>query len=255
MKVSYYLLNPTQNITVLCATPVPVNEQVRVASRLMELEPTAEQVGFVNGEKLRMAGGEFCGNASMSAAALFCKDLAAGEKRKVELSVSGADGKITVDITAENDGSFTGAVSMPVPLSVGVAEINFNGKAVSVPAVKFSGITHLIFDSTADKKAVEKSVPEWCAELGADALGVMLLNEEKSQLTPLVYVPQAGTMFWENSCASGTSAVGAYLFSRENMPISCTLEEPGGKLSVEADGKSLRLTGNVKIIKQAETEI
>ena len=78
MELKYYLFDPTKNMTILVETPVPAESQPFVASRLLQAEPTAEQVGFVSagdGESdiaLRMAGGEFCGNATMSTAALFC---------------------------------------------------------------------------------------------------------------------------------------------------------------------------------------
>ena len=75
MNISYYVLDPTSNITILAETPVPVELQPSVASRLMLAEPEAEQTGFLSHEPgcdiaLRMAGGEFCGNAAMSAAVI-----------------------------------------------------------------------------------------------------------------------------------------------------------------------------------------
>ena len=255
MNVKYYLLNPTQNITVLVETPTDILLQPSVAEKLMQLEPTAEQVGFVSGDNLRMAGGEFCGNASMSAAVLLCRNLKAGESRTVKLSVSGADRKVPVTVNANGDGSYNGTVNMPAPIEIGQVELDYNDEKITVPAVRFSGITHLIFESDAEKTAIEKSVKKWCAEIGADALGVMILDLKKSKLTPLVYVPNAGTMFWESSCASGTSAVGVYLYSKEKRPIKYDFAEPGGTLTVEADGENLRLTGNVKIIKYSEAEI
>ena len=64
MNISYYVLDPTSNITILAETPVPVELQPSVASRLMLAEPEAEQTGFLSNEPgcdiaLRMAGGEF----------------------------------------------------------------------------------------------------------------------------------------------------------------------------------------------------
>ena len=254
MKIKYYLMNPTGNITLLVETPVEEAVQPEIAARLMELEPTAEQVGFLNRNSLRMAGGEFCGNASMSAAALLCRDLKCGENRKIELDVSGADEKVYVEITAE-DKDFKGTVSMPKPQSVEDISLTFSGENYSTTAVKFKGITHLVFGSDFDKETAEKAAPEWCAELNADALGIMLLDKDNSRLEPLVYVPNAGTMFWESSCASGTSAVGAFLYAKEKRPVKQTFSEPGGKLTVEADGEKLLLTGCVEILKYSQIEI
>ena len=73
-EIDYAVMDPTGNITILVETPVPEASQPFAAARLMELEPAAEQVGFLSSGRdgaelsLRMAGGEFCGNASMSAA-------------------------------------------------------------------------------------------------------------------------------------------------------------------------------------------
>ena len=86
-SVSYALLDPTGNMTLLAETSVPEAAQPLTAKRLMALEPATEQVGFVTeteeGIGLRMAGGEFCGNASMSAAVLYLlrKGMDGGDAR------------------------------------------------------------------------------------------------------------------------------------------------------------------------------
>ena len=76
----YCILDPTGNITALAESPVAHGDQPAAAEAIMRRHPEVEQVGFVRfgadaagglAGELRMAGGEFCGNASMSAAALF----------------------------------------------------------------------------------------------------------------------------------------------------------------------------------------
>ena len=54
-------------------------------------------------------------------------------------------------------------------------------------------------------------------------------------MTPLVYVPGADTMFWENSCASGSVAAGQYLAAASGEAVKIALKEPGGTLVVESD--------------------
>ena len=73
LRVSIF--DPTGNITALVESPVAPEEQSAVAARIMERFPQVEQVGFVRLPResaapveLCMAGGEFCGNASMSGA-------------------------------------------------------------------------------------------------------------------------------------------------------------------------------------------
>lgn len=258
MNIKYYLFNPTGNITPLVETPVPVEIQPAVAAQLMKLEPTAEQVGFIGESRLRLAGGEFCGNAAMSAAMFVCLNdgIKSGESRKISLSVSGAENKVNVSVTAQRDSSCECTVNMPKPLSVGELTLNYNGSPYTFGAVDFGGIVHLIAGNTVmDKTDAENAAKKWCAELDADAIGIMFYDSEKSALTPLVHVRNAQTLFWEKSCASGTAAVGAYVFNREKKPVSLTLDEPGGKLSVYADGEEIKLTGSVKLMKKASVNI
>ncbi len=72
----YCLFDPTGNITALVESAVEVPDQPAVAAGIMCRHPEVEQVGFLSLPAfpalpvLRMAGGEFCGNASMCAAAL-----------------------------------------------------------------------------------------------------------------------------------------------------------------------------------------
>ena len=119
MNAEYYVLDPTGNITILVSTPVPQDLQVRVASVLMEREAAAEQVGFLSEGRdcdlsLRMAGGEFCGNASMCAAVIAA--MRKGKKKgSIRLRVSGAPGFVTVRVEEMGDGSFSGSVEMPAP--------------------------------------------------------------------------------------------------------------------------------------------
>ena len=74
----YSVFDPTGNITALVRDPVAPLQQPVIAAGIMRKHPEVEQVGFVSFDgalpALRMAGGEFCGNASMSAAALLCME-------------------------------------------------------------------------------------------------------------------------------------------------------------------------------------
>ena len=84
----------------------------------------------------------------------------------------------------------------------------------------------------------------------------MFLDLRAERLTPLVYVPWADTLCWETSCASGTTAAGAYLASEANARLTVTLRQPGGSLTVEAGGDDPpRLTGTVRIGARREMEI
>lgn len=252
MILDYVLLDPTGNMTILVETPVPAASQPFCASALLAAEPTAEQVGFLTpggaeyDVALRMAGGEFCGNATMSAAALFCEKT--GRTGKVCVRVSGAADPVAVEIAPLPDGGYAGAVEMPPAVSVETVSLCFGGRRFLLPLVRYDGICHLIVGSPMERDFAEAAVRHWCTELGADGLGLMLLDEAAETLTPLVYVPGGDTLYWEHSCASGTAASGVFLAKKAGRPVTAAFAEPGGSLGVSAltDGRTT-LRGRVRI--------
>lgn len=302
--IKYCIFDPTGNITAIVETAVDVSMQPGVAARIMETEPAVEQVGFVTfkdgallqkGEapvSLRMAGGEFCGNATMCAAALFA--IRSGmQGGTVPVKVSGTTKPLSVRLEMQAASSFGAAVSMPPSLSIGTVDLrpadpgeasaSLDGSyddmgafeepdemagafadfddvyeelgdrspegteaLLSLPIVEMEGISHIIVEPDSgffgikdDSALAEALLREWCGALGPDCLGMMFLAEPRGAceraLTPLVYVPGADTMFWENSCASGSAAAGMYLAAKAGKPVDVTFDEPAGRLRVESD--------------------
>ena len=106
------------------------------------------------------------------------------------------------------------------------------------------------------RETAEALAPEWCRILGADALGMLFLSPDRKTLRPLVFVPAAGTLCWETSCASGTAAAGAWLAAEEGRPVSLSLAQPGGTLTISADPNgTLRLTGTTRIVLRGAADI
>ena len=246
-KIDYVLLDPTGNKTLLVTTPVDRSLQPMIASKLMEIEPQAEQAGYFTRQGkeigLRMAGGEFCGNATMCAAALAAIEDKISQGT-MKIHASGTSKPVPVAIQALPDGSLQGKLAMPRPIAI--TETKFGGK--TYPLVCFDGIAHVIVEADMDRKTAEQLAPLWCESLEADALGLMLLDQENMTMQPLVYVPTASTLCWENSCASGTTAVGVYLFSIRG-PLSLSLKQPGGTLHIDADQNGdLFLSGKVRLL-------
>lgn len=249
-EVRYVLMDPTANRTILVETPVPVERQPAAAASLMEDEPSAEQVGFLTWDglsavSLRMAGGEFCANATMSAAAVYAMrtQMLSGV---VKVCASGAEEPIEVEICAKADGIWQGIVHLPRPRAI--ETIRFADGQIR-PVVSFDGIVHVIETRPIERSEAEALARSRCAELSADALGMMFWDRAADTLTPLVYVPKADTLYWEKSCGSGTAAVGAYHAHETGKPMTLTLHQPGGTLEIAAnpDG-TLRLKGTVKCI-------
>ena len=266
MDLLYYKINPTGNITLIVETPVPRESQAAVSAALMELDETAEQVGFIEKAdspdavlRLQMMGGEFCGNATVSAAALAkMLELPGTEGDTVTLEISGAEKPLSVTIKHNGERDYSGTVSMPLPESCFTARLRSEDFTCSLPVVRFSGISHVIVNSENIRKynfnvrRAEGVIEGWCRQLGSDALGIMFWDEADGLLNPYVYVSGTETSVWESSCASGSTAVAVYLAVTEGQSKSVSLLQPGGRLSVEVDSRhgiisDIRLSGNANI--------
>ena len=276
-RISYHLMDPTKNYTLLVDTPVPEEEQAPVAADLMRRVPLAEQVAFVGPAPardtdiaVRMAGGEFCGNASMCTAVYalthgFAKPRGPQEDScEVRIAFFGLERPVRVQVNPQEDGSFSCTVEMPEVLGISVqqfAPCEGFPEGLALPVVSFPGIVHAIVETEKTpgaaliRERAERLLPLWCAQLGTEAMGLMFLDAEAESsaeaghapvrtLSPLVYVAEIGSLFWENSCASGSTAAGAYLGLSE-----IALSQPGGILRVSRtqDGKLL-LSGSVRAI-------
>lgn len=269
MEVQYTKFDPTGNVTLIVRTPVPREKQPALAEKLMALDKGSEQVGFLekpqhegSALRLQMMGGEFCGNASISAAALKLSERkpAVGDKDIITLEISGADKPLGVGIGYCGDNTYSGSVAMPLPESNFDCELVFEGKRVVMPVVRMPGIAHAVVTNNLSPAFAEKAIAEWCRQLNAEALGIMFYEREKKLLNPLVYVASTGSTVWESSCASGSCAVCAYESARTGESTSLELRQPGGTLKVESFCKSgalfgLKLTGSAKLCESGSFEI
>lgn len=249
-ELEYYKLDPTGNMTLIVKTPVPRDRQKKTAVMLMGRFRDVEQVGFLEKPadgsavlRLQMMGGEFCGNATVSAAALYAYRHGLSDGT-VRLEISGMPEPMDVDITAAGDGYYLGSVMMPPPTGTEYRE--FDGK--TLPVVNFSGISHIISEKLLKRDEAEAGIKKWCRALCAEALGVMLIDGDK--LSPLVYVASTDTSVWENSCASGSTAAAAFFTRRAGMSGEYRFEQPGGVLSVStaiSDSGEMRLRLNAGV--------
>lgn len=258
--IEYSVWDPTGNITALVETDVEQENRTAAATELMRLEPSVEQVGFVSFKgdntcdvKLRMAGGEFCGNATMCSASMYAaeKNTGIGERSNVRVSVSGAKNPLLVKLCRKSDAGFEAETEFPEALSTEMLPFGFEDLREDLPLVRMQGIDHMIieegrsfFGLKDDPDKAERVLKLWCEAIYSDCLGLMFLegSGERYALTPLVYVPGAQTMFWENSCASGSVAAGMYLSAKEGKQIDVRLSEPGGTLGVKSDMKAGKTT-------------
>ena len=260
MKLQFCKLDPTGNTTILVSTPVPRADQPCIADRLMAHENLcAEQVGFIEKPtlpgaraRLQMAGGEFCGNASMSMAALlaFRGGIAIGAEAEIPLEVSGAGGIVPCRVSRTGEATFTGAVGVPLPEEITEATLPNGSRA---PLVRFRGIAHmLVAEDSLFPAEAEAVIPELCASLDADALGMLLLCPDPLRMRPLVYVRATGSAIWESGCGSGSAALGAYAALHAKRDISLKIAQPGGVIAVRASWENgavrgIEISGSVRL--------
>ena len=259
--VRFSILDPTGNITALVTDEVAPAAYTETAAAIMAAHPEVEQVGYVRLDweqpSLCMAGGEFCGNATMSAAALYA-DAKGLEKACLRLRVSGAEEPVEVALQKE-EGCYTGKVVMPPVKAVTMHPFACMHLQGDLPVVEMQGISHAVVEEESvfyhlleQKENAEKTIRQWCRELAADGLGLMFLKEEADgyALQQLVYIPSGETVFWESSCASGSACTAVYLERKNHRETPCTLKEPGGSLTVSIrrkDGRAV-LGGHIRLV-------
>ena len=260
-EIEYCIFDPTGNITALVETEVDTADQPGVAAEIMREHHDVEQVGFVRmvpkdaaaggaAACLRMAGGEFCGNATMSTAALYAKrnEEHFGDIVYADIKVDGIEKPFGVQLRREDSNSWAAGVSMPPAKSIDVLRMTAEdypaAELGTLPVVRMEGIDHIIIEQQSfyynlrnNRKLTESIIRTICGILDSECLGMMFLADggKEREMTPLVYVPGADTMFWENSCASGTVAAGQYLAAKAGEAVSAALKEPGGTLVVKSD--------------------
>lgn len=264
MELQFIKTSPTENMTLLIETPVPREQHLEIAEKMIAYGNVyAEQAGYIEQpenpaaeKRLQMMAGEFCGNASLSLAAVLAeeKGLCVGEEAEIILEVSGADSLVNCRMKKEEKG-YSGRVAMPLPKAIEYRIFHLEGETCELAVVVFEGISHIIVPAAlwgeAGVKKAELAAVEWADKMPA-AFGILLFDEAKGELRPLVSV-QGVTLIWERGCGSGTCAIGAYLAEKEGKSLSISLKQPGGIMGTEvayANGtfESLHITGKVSIV-------
>ena len=278
MEFEYITADPTGNITVLITSPYTPDTRSDMIQDAFRQVPSCEQVGFVvpvdtDTVRLEMMAYEFCGNASLSAAAWLASQngLVVGVSSVVHVDSSGTDEELDVHITrleditcaagyADTDTApvYMGKVCMPVP------EVDsFRG----YPLISFSGISHLIVPADAyEDTEAEAIIKDYAEELGVSALGMMLCSNyhdlsapdqieadrasasgtgsDEIHIRPLVYVPGSGTLVWEHGCATGSTAIGWYRYFI-NGSLTTKVIQPGGTIRIDIEEDRPHITGRV----------
>ena len=264
--MNYIFANPSGNITVLVTTDVPETERLSVVQEMFKAVPTCEQVGFVSvlGPKrirLEMMGGEFCGNATMSAAAYLASMNDSEGTFTVESS--GVDEPVEVEIKRKSDSCgdlangknceqvYIGTLEMPMPELGRIECKTAGGETVQCPLINLDGISHMLMpENLYTREEMESSIKRIADEIGVPALGMIKSLGGNSggdvAIEPLVYVKESNTLVWENGCASGSIATAFYRFKKDGC-AETAVRNPGGVLTVRFEGGKVFITGEVSL--------
>jgi len=218
-----------------------------------------EQVGFISSNpatpELIMAGGEFCGNATRSAAWHYLK----GQQGEISIKVSG----VKLPLKAGIDADKTVWAQMPVADSLDcVSELKQGYHLVQI-----EGISHIVVspeaskqylgnDGTIDKQKMKGLAKEIMVEydlLKCAAAGVIFLENTREGLAmyPCVYVSNNKSFYYETACGSGTIAAGLVACKSKHSSVSVDLLQPSGKkitAKIEYSNSKItnaRITGEV----------
>lgn len=279
MLIDYIVANPTGNITVLVTSAVAAADRQAVVQRMFCDVPDCEQVGFVTPEspghiRLEMMGGEFCGNATISAAAYQASldGLAADSETKILVDSSGVPAPVEVVIKCERLGAggssasrYVGTLEMPMPTMSYYDYSCGDGSVIKLPVVHLEGISHMMMPAAMiSDAAMESAIRAIAAEFDSLAFGILKYSESAGAMNirPLVYVKGSDTLVWENGCASGSIAAAYYNYCATTQDSSfsdspgskpaadnefnISISQPGGVITVEITGGRLYLTGGVE---------
>jgi len=212
-----------------------------------------------------MAGGEFCGNACMAAAAniAFEKRLKMDDFMEIFLETSGVDDLVECQVK-NVQGSYYCQVNMPIPIKIDQRIIECDGDELNIAIVRYREFFHIIleveeFDDRMRERA-QKLARLLGVIIGNALVGVLLFKPDSNELAPLIYVPQIGSLIWERGCGSGTASLGAYLSWKSKGNIELLIKQPGGTIQVIANFdkeelKSLKIGGLVDLVAQGKAFI
>lgn len=242
-KIEYKILNPGGNKTALVKSTNFTDKQKSLINRLiMDKYLDVEQVGFLSNEmnRLEMAGGEFCMNATRCAVYEYSKE----NEESIEISVSGTNNILRGRVLNDNK------VEIKLNISKNIDELievqnNFT-------LVKIDGILIVIFDEEQSKEYIrklkddeeqsKKELKEFMSksiQTTEKVIGIMLLEKvlDMIKINPVVWVKDIDTVFYETACGSGSLATAIYNYYNSKEEMLELIQPSGYTVNIELDAK------------------
>ena len=252
------------NITIMVLTPTDRADYKVVAQALLDDGSLGgEQVAFIvpvgsNDARMEMCGLEFCGNASRAFALHECRRLGLLDAGfgKISVSVSGCEQMLSGRVydaecvpSADNVFGACDAVvemDMPVPVSAHELSADVLGISKSGLLVDMDGISHLILTDIAPSAELFDDIKHRVYEIDPDmpAFGIMFCDTVNGLMTPVVYVKDVDSTYFEGSCASGSVAASFALAKDADDGVhDFVLQQPEGALYTSVRKEKGRIEG------------
>ena len=207
-EFKYYLYDMCGNKTALVEEDVLNNNIKKIINdEIMSKNKDVEQVGFVSLKeyKLTMAGGEFCGNATRGSAYYYLN----GNKGDISIKVAN-----NIILKAGVDEKGFAWTEMPLCNNKKIVKKLDEG----IYEVILQGINFIILDEEKSKDYLKdkESLKEKSKMIirkyninDSEATGVIFKEKDgnRIRINPVVWVKSIDTVFYENACGSGTTAV------------------------------------------------
>lgn len=242
----FVTLWPGGNTTAVVTEDVPRAEHAKLAQEIMAQNKEIEQVGYFETPtnpravcRLQMMGGEFCMNATRSAAYYYAKQHGL---TKMLVEASGSSELIEVEV----DGNMT---HITLPGAFYLKSRQKDGYTV----VDLAGIRHLItegnFDESSARTLIDSNKDDY------EAIGVIYTSTEGENIfiDPLVWVRGTDSFVRETGCGSGSIAASIATHQKNVSTVRFSVMQPSGEaytitLDPMKDGfKTIKLSGIVTI--------
>lgn len=250
-EFKYYIYNPSGNITALVeGNNIDEKTMKIINDEIMKNNKSIEQVGFINNKKyeLKMAGGEFCCNATRCAAYHYLN----GKSKEIEIFVT------NIVKAGVND---NGVAYCEIPLLKETSKLIKLDRGIYY--IKMDGISHIVLDKKTSKKYINniRNIKTTAMTLiekydikDNEAIGVIFTEEVNSRLKihPVVWVQKIDTLFYENACGSGTTACAIIESILGNKSICIDIMQPSNDVLtvkteyINSEIKKVILFGRIK---------
>lgn len=256
-EIKYKVLNPGGNKTALVSGSEYTDNQKRLINKIiMEKNSEVEQVGFLSRRvnRLEMAGGEFCLNATRCAV----WEYLGGKEGEIELTVSGTNKRILGKVLNDK--------KVEIQLDIGKNLTDLYEMKNDFTCIKIDGILIVILDEEKSKPYIQKLRENeeeaksllkhiMMTELDSDekAIGIMLLENisDRIKINPIVWVKEIDTVFYETACGSGSLGTTIYNYLK-NKDNKIEIIQPSGysiNIKLEENGEYIEkaiITGVVE---------